>query len=144
MTMQFQKWPTKFGFDWPFCPSSNFSLYCTLLGWAFLLAITKIANYKAWQLFSSGVLLRKQLQYCLASKFACMSKCDAVPYILFLFHKFDQTCKMCSVCKSTFITKRHNEMINVGSFWDSNLCSNQQEDDLKWVEENLPSSAVDT
>jgi len=33
MTMQFQKWPTKFGFDWPFCPSNNFSLYCTLVSY---------------------------------------------------------------------------------------------------------------
>jgi len=31
MAMQFQKWPTKFDFDWPFCPSNNFSLYCTLI-----------------------------------------------------------------------------------------------------------------
>jgi len=30
MTMQFQKWPTKFDFDWPFRSSINFSLYCTL------------------------------------------------------------------------------------------------------------------
>jgi len=30
MAMQFQKQPTKFGFDWPFCPSNNFSLHCTL------------------------------------------------------------------------------------------------------------------
>jgi len=29
-TMQFQKWPTKFGFYWPFRPNNNFSLYCTL------------------------------------------------------------------------------------------------------------------
>jgi len=26
MTMQFKKWPTKFGFDWPFCPNNNFSI----------------------------------------------------------------------------------------------------------------------
>ena len=31
MAMQFQKWPIKFTFDWPFCPSNNFPLYCTLL-----------------------------------------------------------------------------------------------------------------
>ena len=30
MTMQFQKWPTKFGFDWPLCPSNNFFFFCTL------------------------------------------------------------------------------------------------------------------
>ena len=28
ITMQFQKWPTKFCFDWSFHPSNNFSLYC--------------------------------------------------------------------------------------------------------------------
>ena len=31
MAMQFQKWPIKFIFDWPFCPSNNFPLYCTLM-----------------------------------------------------------------------------------------------------------------
>ena len=31
MAMQFQIWPIKFTFDWPFCQSNNFSLYCTLL-----------------------------------------------------------------------------------------------------------------
>ena len=31
MAMQFQKWPIEFTFDWPFCPSNNFPLYCTLL-----------------------------------------------------------------------------------------------------------------
>jgi len=33
MAMQFQKWPTKIGFDWPFYPSNNYSLYCTLLNY---------------------------------------------------------------------------------------------------------------
>ena len=30
MAMQFQKRPIKFTFDWPFRPSNNFPLYCTL------------------------------------------------------------------------------------------------------------------
>ena len=30
MAMQFQKQPIKFTFDWLFCPSNNFPLYCTL------------------------------------------------------------------------------------------------------------------
>ena len=32
MTMQFCKWPIKLAFDWPFCQSKFFSLYCTLPG----------------------------------------------------------------------------------------------------------------
>ena len=30
MAMQFYIWPIKFTFDWPFCPSNNLPLYCTL------------------------------------------------------------------------------------------------------------------
>ena len=28
--MQFYKWPIKFSFDWPFCLTNTFHLYCTL------------------------------------------------------------------------------------------------------------------
>ena len=40
MATQFQKWPIKFTFDWPFYPSNNFPLYCTLRKHIFTLTHT--------------------------------------------------------------------------------------------------------
>ena len=57
MTMQFQKWPTKFGFDWPFRPSNNFSLYCTLLQYAYNLSVDCMMLMKVSSWFASIYVL---------------------------------------------------------------------------------------
>ena len=55
MTMQFQKWPIKFGFDWPFCPSNKFSLLLYTVTGLIILQISGMEGYVIGY-FNNGVV----------------------------------------------------------------------------------------
>ena len=86
MGMQFQKRPIKFTFDWPFCRSNNFPLYCTLLQWP---------NIQVCLLYPSLLLTMPNLML--------FTKCIIVMYIL-LSH-----CTLL-VDKTHFSSKHHKRV----------------------------------
>ena len=45
MAMQFYKWPIKFSFDWPFCLTNNFHLYCTLYIYIYIYVCMYVCMY---------------------------------------------------------------------------------------------------